>query len=83
MANCPVCGLRCVERLSVDCIECPEHGAIDGLLFMRLSKMARVEALIELLYQRAKHEIAYLTAKAFNDQFGSPYAHLLWTRPYG
>ncbi len=83
MANCPVCGLRCVLRLSVDDAECPEHGVMDGMLFMRLSKLGRVDALIELLYQRATREIGAMVRKAYTDQFGIPDAHFLWTRSYG
>lgn len=46
--HCPVCGLACVKRLYLDCVECPTHGEILGMTYEQTKGMAPWEALVEI-----------------------------------
>ena len=85
MADCPVCGLRCVVFVNQDSLMCPEHGEMSGLQVIHLRQFKGYEALIELLYWRAKSESKRIFEKEYDRVFGNTYDKILhgyWTH-YG
>lgn len=56
-AYCPACGLRCVLRVNVDCIECPEHGVISAYVYHRAHGLAQWKALIEIRGWQLQQEV--------------------------
>ncbi len=60
MANCPICSLRCVYHINMDCIECPDHGVITGIQLMQLKGMSPEHMWIEIQCDRIQwqtHEL--------------------------
>lgn len=75
--KCPVCELRCVARINNDALECPEHGEMTGFQIVRLGSLRGYEALIELMYWRAKQESARIWAAEYDRVFGNNYDRIL------
>ena len=72
MANCPICGLRCVLKINHDAMECPDHGIISGITARQARGMDRVDALIEVMAAQ-EHAIVRLHADYHREELRRKY----------
>lgn len=56
-ALCPICQLRCVSRVNMDCIECPDHGVITGLQMMQYRGQSQREFAVDVSFDHLHWQV--------------------------
>ena len=82
--RCPICDLRCVWRINIDCIECPDHGEITGVQLIQYKGMSPAHMLIEIQGDRAQWQTRRLCARMIEKiQKSQPLRVPKWSECFG